>query len=428
MPMATISSDYSAKNECIYDTKTSSHEFEKLEGVWEDPTQGLVAYFYRNEDQKPCLIRYQRTSRSLLQEQPPIILDDNALAGIQADGERLRIGRKQELQKCHFSLETHPDNSPTKTFDILRTLLREHYAFASLRNIDIELLMNSVIITDSMSESQLFNQCVSVLDAFKDNHIALCKGLNEESEKYFGFSLRPSFQQDLDERQTDVDIVTSQAIATIKEHYLTDPQQDEALLWGFLKQDSSIGYINILSLECDPEELESTLDGVVASFKHAKKIIFDARFNQGGPDEIPNRIPSRFTHEERLYSYVQTYYAGGQLTPRIESWLKPSKAMKIQNDTIPIYILTSPITASAAEIFTMMASTLPNAKRIGDSTMGILSDQFARILPNGWWILLSNELRFDPQMKLYEACGIPPHIEAPFPFDKGKDSALDMIN
>ncbi|MBP7073948.1 MAG: S41 family peptidase [Rhabdochlamydiaceae bacterium] len=426
--MATISSDFSATNESVYYNVTSQDAFKAIEGVWEDPTQGLVAYFYRNEDQKPCLIRYQKTSRSLLQEQPPIILDDDALAGIQAEGDRLQIAGEQELQKCRFSLETYPDNSPIKTFDVLRTLLREHYAFASLRNIEIESLMNSVTITDSMSEAELFNQCVLVLAAFKDNHVALCKGLDEESEKYFGFSLRPAFQQGLDTRQTDVDTVTSQAIATIKEHYLADPQQDKALLWGFLKQDPSIGYINILSLECDPEELESTLDRLVDSFKHAKKVIFDVRFNQGGSDELSKMILSRFTHEERLYSYVQTYYDGGQLTPRSESWLKPSKGKKIPNDTIPIFVLTSPITASAAEIFTMMASTLPNVTRIGECTMGILSDQFARILPNGWWVLLSNELRFDPQMNLYEACGIPPHIEAPFPFDQGKDPALDMIS
>ncbi len=426
--MATISSDYSAKNETVDHIKTHQDAFVAIEGVWEDPTQGLVAHFYTNDDQKLCLIRYQKTARSLLQEQPPIILDDNALADIQVYGDRLRIGGRQELQKCPLKLETYPDNSPTKTYDILRATLQEHYAFASLRNVDLESLMNSVTITDSMSESELFNQCVLVLSTFKDNHIALAKGFDEKSEKYFGSSFCPSFQQALEERKTDVDTVTTQAIATIKEHYLIDPQPDEALLWGFLKQDPSIGYINILSLECDPEQLESTLDRIVDAFKHAKKIVFDVRFNQGGSDEISKMILSRFMLEERLYSYVQTYYGGGQLTPRVESWLKPSKGTKIPNDTIPISILTSPITASAAEVFTMMASTLPNAKRIGDRTMGILSDQFARILPNGWWVLISNELRFDPQMNLYEACGIPPHIEAPFPFDQGRDPALDIIS
>ena len=72
------------------------------------------------------------------------------------------------------------------------------------------------------------------------------------------------------------------------------------------------------------------------------------------------------------------------------------------NENAHIDLLTSSITASAAESFVLALSSLPNIIRIGQPTMGILSDQFARKLPNGWWVMLSNELRLSSEGKSYE--------------------------
>ena len=56
---------------------------------------------------------------------------------------------------------------------------------------------------------------------------------------------------------------------------------------------------------------------------------------------------------------------------------------------------------------------LPNVTLVGEATMGILSDNLYKDLPNGWEISLSNEIYLDPQGELYEDIGIPPDVEIP---------------
>ncbi|MBI2786657.1 MAG: peptidase, partial [Legionella longbeachae] len=87
-----------------------------------------------------------------------------------------------------------------------------------------------------------------------------------------------------------------------------------------------------------------------------------------------------------------------------------------RNTTTPITLLIGPITASAAETFALGMKSLSQTKIIGESSMGIFSDQFPRKLPNGWWITLSNELILSPYKLSYEGIGVPVNYHAPFPF------------
>ena len=49
----------------------------------------------------------------------------------------------------------------------------------------------------------------------------------------------------------------------------------------------------------------------------------------------------------------------------------------------PVTLLTSDVTVSAAEIFTMAMRALPTVTHRGDTTFGALSDILAKPLPNG---------------------------------------------
>jgi carboxyl-terminal processing protease len=78
--------------------------------------------------------------------------------------------------------------------------------------------------------------------------------------------------------------------------------------------------------------------------------------------------------------------------------------------TGPVYLLTSNVTVSAAEIFAMAMRALPNVTHAGEPTRGSLSDMLAKRLPNGWGVTLSNEIYLDKDGALWEGKGIAPEL------------------
>ncbi len=78
--------------------------------------------------------------------------------------------------------------------------------------------------------------------------------------------------------------------------------------------------------------------------------------------------------------------------------------------TGPVYLLTSNVTVSAAEIFTMAMRALPNVTHVGQTTRGALSDVLTKGLPNGWQVTLSNEIYLDNAGNAWEGRGVPPTI------------------
>jgi C-terminal processing protease CtpA/Prc len=78
-----------------------------------------------------------------------------------------------------------------------------------------------------------------------------------------------------------------------------------------------------------------------------------------------------------------------------------------------VYLLTALRTASAGEIFTLCMRTLPHVTLVGEATMGILSDNLKKHLPNGWTCSISNEFYRTPDGVLYEGPGIPADVEVP---------------
>lgn len=94
----------------------------------------------------------------------------------------------------------------------------------------------------------------------------------------------------------------------------------------------------------------------------------------------------------------------------------------------PIVLLTSGMTASAAEIFTLMMRELPNVTLIGEPTSGEFSDIFSGILPNSWDFGLSNERYTATDGAVYEKVGIPPQQEVLITLEDiqaGRDAVLE---
>jgi carboxyl-terminal processing protease len=173
-----------------------------------------------------------------------------------------------------------------------------------------------------------------------------------------------------------------------------------------------VGYLNVVTMggfsEGEPslaEELRvlnAALDEALAAFQGARAVIVDVSNNRGGHDAVGRAIAARFTDSRRL-AYTKR--------PRNVSMLpQPFHVEPFPGPrfTGPVYLLTSDVTVSAAEVFTLCMRALPNVTHVGTATRGALSDVLVKPLPNGWRMELSNEIYLDAQGALFEVRGIPP--------------------
>lgn len=437
----------------VKDLQHLAEDYQGILGMWESKTRGELLCFYESEEKKLMLARYQFTPISMLPEQPPFEINITDLRGVKFQDGSLCIG-EVEYQRTNKIDYVFPKALGTQieNFDVLVETFKQHYAFFNIRNIDWNNLVNHYRgkISNEMTNSELFQIFKEMLSQIQDNHVALAQGLDENSEKYFGFSLRHGFHGKIEKERLSfvknrnqdielsdyVDETTNRAVKSIEDNYLLQVYKDPAnkVIWGCMKESPDIGYFNLLSMEGKaPDELKEILDNVIGYFNEnrIKSLIIDVRFNQGGDDAMSIAIAERFAHAKTVAFTTQTYYGAGALTEKKLVYLEPEGKKQIWQEGIEIFLLTSPITASAAESFVMAMSALSNITRIGESTMGILSDQFARKLPNGWWVMLSNEICLTPAGELFESSGIPPHIKADFPFisfsSLGQDPGLNLV-
>ena len=179
------------------------------------------------------------------------------------------------------------------------------------------------------------------------------------------------------------------------------------IFWGRV---DDIGYLNVVTMGAfarnaapdDPRPLDAVLDEAIAAFAGAKAVIVDVSNNRGGYDTISRRIAGRFTDQSRLaYAKVGV---GAMTTPQPVK-VEPAMGARF---TGPVYLVTSDITVSAGETFTLMMKALPNVKQVGGVTHGAYSDQLPKPLPNGWALALPAELYKAPDGHDVEGRGLVP--------------------
>jgi len=181
------------------------------------------------------------------------------------------------------------------------------------------------------------------------------------------------------------------------------------IFWGRV---DDVGYLNLVTMGAfarntapdDPRPLEAVLDEALAAFAGAKAVIVDVSNNRGGFDTISQRVAARFADQPRVaYSKVGV---GARATPQPVR-VEPSAGQRF---TGPVYVVTSDITVSAGETFTLMMKALPNVRLAGGATHGAFSDQLPKPLPNGWALALPAELYKGPGGEDLEGRGLAPEI------------------
>jgi len=177
--------------------------------------------------------------------------------------------------------------------------------------------------------------------------------------------------------------------------------------------------------------IEQSLDELATAFASVRAVIVDARLNYGGYDRLALAFAGLFADRPHL-AYRKKVWTGNGFTSSQGIDIAPRERSLSH---LPVCLLTSKQTASAGEILVLGMMSCPNVTRVGEATLGILSDNLYKPLPIGWEVSLSNEVYEAPDGALYEAVGIPPEIDTVV-FDAGNvrgglrvavDRAVDFL-
>ena len=447
-----------------------SHHYETFEpedlyGVWERTGYGDV--WEVDEDGAKF---YQYTRETCIQERT---LDEAALND-ELKNRRLEKGKQSFSANPFFSpvfkkyykrLDQLPAKcssdqlitsaTPTLQFEHFWHNFNDYYEFFSQRNINWQQQYANYrpTVSDDMTQQALISVFASMLSPINDSHISLTDGTGGEfspgQPSPLIIDLQTAFQQQTDISDGDAFMASRmEAIRTVQLGYLIDAKLDggpdhELALWGKLNGD--IGYLQINRMiaihdfdmsqgfnpfvgdfvEKELLAMQTIMDEVVSDFHDVDALVIDVRLNGGGLDNVAMVIPNYFTNKSKLAVSKYTDNWQGK-TRTLNAYLKPVK----QPLQMPIAILTSKDTGSAAETFVMAMRSIPEVSVVGQRSEGITSNTLKKSLLNGMEVTLSNELLMDHQGLNYEATGIPVDVSTTaFDLDgfaNGKDTALDQ--
>lgn len=335
---------------------------------------------------------------------------------------------------------TEAASDPALNFDVLWQTFDEHYAFFAERHVDWDAVYADMRprISQSTSDSDLARMLGELFEDLGDAHVTLY--VDGDDIIYVASRLENRLRKECQATGCDLydewelrQEVNDDIVIT---NYLGDDVEtglEGDAMWGMIG--SETGYFRIDSMSGlsrdghsaldDIEALEALLDEVLEDLGDLPSMIIDVRNNGGGHDAVAVAIASRFTGERLVFGSKQAYIDGDTTAPQ-DLVVGPAAGERYHGR---VAVLISGQTASAAEIFTMAMRALPQVTLIGEPTVGILSDELYRSLPNGWQFSLSNEIYLTHDGELFEGTGVPPEIAALFldkeALDEGEDSGIE---
>lgn len=314
------------------------------------------------------------------------------------------------------------------SFDLFAELMRSHYAFFEQYQVDwsARTAQGRLRLTAESSERALLAAMREALRGLDDAHLSVDASLDGTPAGISGF------------RGPTLAAVTAQANArgaragkarrAWMDQVWTGQIGHDVLggngevagngLLQYGLADADVGYLAARAIggyadssfedpRADLVVLEQILDAALDRFARAnvRAVIIDLSLNQGGFDFLARAIASRFVSDRRL-AYSKSA-ADAPEAYRTELWIEPAQGKRFSG---PVYVLTSDITVSAAEILTLALRPYPHVVHVGTPTRGALSDILGKNLPNGWHLTLSNEVYLDHHGESWEGRGIEPTL------------------
>ncbi|MEM9405676.1 MAG: S41 family peptidase [Acidobacteriota bacterium] len=427
-------------------TALSTVDVHSIDGVWE--TEGYGLYLKVEETRAQlfevtavsCLPSYA-LQRSDAENQEALGTLQLPEAGVEIDlqpGERSdelwmrvdslasrrRLIRRDELpDRCAGATQADPKT----VVDVFGQTFADHYPFFADRGVDWDSVRREAAATVNaeMGDEELYETLVAMIAPLRDAHTSIQAPSIERS--YFG------------SRDSEVPLgpeARERLLQILVENYLGGPptmhcndqigtaELAPAVGYWILGSFSDYGSSFADGMDC----LQSMLDEALAADLEA--LVIDVRVNFGGADPYGLAIAERLTGTRYLAYTKQTrndvddpsQWSAGQ-----ESWVAPYDGARFEG---PVFLLTSPLSVSAAETFTMaLMGRTPPVHRIGSATQGVFSDVLSRSLPNGWTFGLANERFLTADGQSFDGPGIPPDepvtVFRPADLEAGVDPTLE---
>lgn len=152
-------------------------------------------------------------------------------------------------------------------------------------------------------------------------------------------------------------------------HVLQEPVDRFRLNYGFQRVevlDGNIGYLKLNKFHQD-DEAEQVADHALGFLGHTNALIIDLTECKGGSPELVRHMLSYFfTDETSLWSIINR---NGETVHEAVS--KAGVGSERFRRDFPVFVLTGPETASAAELFAYALQSHGKAKTVGQGTVGI---------------------------------------------------------
>lgn len=182
--------------------------------------------------------------------------------------------------------------------------------------------------------------------------------------------------------------------------------------FGFIQAkilEGNIGYLEFDYFE-DPAIASETAALTMQFLTNTSALIIDLRKNNGGVMEMGQFISSYFFSNKELPLYKYYYFEENRKKVEREMWLLPSVPGK-RLDNIPIYILTSGGTFSAAEWMSYSLQNLKRATIVGEKTAGGAHPITRTVVTNGFSVNIPFGEVKDPITNMdFEGKGVMPDV------------------
>lgn len=415
------------------------------EGQWVAPAYGVALTIEADEYRY-----YQYTGQTCQtfsyfdQSYDQLLADVNLASGDQvllnsffgAKVPAMEFERSSSLpQTCISSLVANFDEdgfeeNTVRDFDIFWQNFNDHYSFFELKQVDWAAQRDTwrPEVTADTSDDELLRIFAEMIKPLADGHVDV---VSADQEEEFYFEGKPTFFDLLEseyeqlpaEKNIDFEEYIYEQLglifeaingsfaegAQVKEH------ESEEAFWSDLP--NNIGYVNIMSMDGYSESdlsvdqyeaIDLMFDDIFSDLGDVDSIIIDLRLNGGGNDGVSAHIASRFTDVRTLGWQKQARFGDTRL-PMSEVFVEPTTRSSFLK---PVVLLTSSMTASAAEVFTLSMQAVADAQVVGEASNGVFSDILPKTLPNGISFSMSTEFYFSADGEFYEGAGIPVDVEA----------------
>ena len=321
---------------------------------------------------------------------------------VNSEGQLISMGVKKSVQPVDYDLRLNLTSDQTK--DIVKSIaaeLERNYVIVKLRSEYSQELVKRLRNGkyDNVTQGDLLADKLTkdLREISNDKHLQVIppSRINEVRER-FGLEQEDHRSQDNSEPNSELS----------EEHELSeDIESIDVQSITSEKLDNHIGYITIERFVFNQKVIERT-NSILSDLKNSKAIIIDLTGSGGGDGEAVIDLLSYFFENPELLTGSSKSPNG----PVVEVWTTPNELSKSLS-SIPLYVLTSSKTISAAEAFTYHLKRKNRATIIGETTAGAGNRVDVFKMAHDFYLVNSIETSFDPEKNEgWEGTGVSPDI------------------